>query len=68
MAINSATAKGTKLTPFELFFGEKPPSLIQPHEISGEYEALYKPTPPSDSDSIAESVLARRAALNKLAQ
>jgi hypothetical protein len=45
LAINSAPYKGTGLTPFELFFGEKVPPMIKPHEISGELLSLTRPVP-----------------------
>ncbi len=31
------------MTPFELFYGEKAPPLIKPHELSGELLSLVRP-------------------------
>ena len=49
MAINSAPTKGSGFSPFEIFFGEKPPPLIKPHEISGQYAPLLEVPSPEDT-------------------
>ncbi len=43
LAINSAPYKATGMTPFELFYGEKAPPMIRPHELSGELMSLTRP-------------------------
>lgn len=45
LAVNSAPYKGTGLTPYEMFYGEKVPPMIKPHEISGELMSLSRTVP-----------------------
>lgn len=68
LAINSAPTRGTGFSPFELFFGEKPPLLVRDYEISGETEILSKQINVDNDKELIDTLLSRKAAMTGLAK
>ena len=55
------------MSPYEMFYGEKVPPLIKPHEISGDLLQLSENVPLKQLESQPDVVEARRAAMQQLA-